>query len=221
MTTTPASAVRPAPPTRAKGIYYARALVALVMVAAWAVSSVTGLLLWLTPHGQGMRALASAAGLLRSDWTDIHVVASVTAVGLTLVHVTVMRRGALAYLRLVLTGRRRVAVPVRRPKRIVLVRAALVAGLLVAVPLVVVSGVVPWLAADGPRSGRALLLFALTKRDWADVHMVASMAALAAAASHIVVVRAGLVSDLRLLATGQRSAGRQATSRPAIRAGGA
>jgi len=208
MTLLSLATVRRATPPRAKGIYYARALVALVMIAAWVVSGLTGLLLWLTPHGQGTRAIELAAGLPRSEWIDIHVVASIAAVGLTLVHVTVMRRGALAYLRLVLTGRRGAAAPARRPKPIVRVRAVLAVGLLIAVPLVLMSGVIPGLAADGPRSGRAVLLFALTKREWADIHTVASVAAIAVAASHIVVVRMGLVSDLRLLLTGRRSAPR-------------
>jgi hypothetical protein len=213
MTVLPLAAIRRATPPRAKGIYYARALVALVMIAAWVVSGLTGLLLWLTPHGQGARAVELAAGLARSEWIDIHVVASIAGVALTLVHVTVMRRGALAYLRLVLTGRRGATAPARRPKPIVRVRALLVVGLLVSVPLVLLSGVIPWLAADGPRSGRAVLLFALTKRDWADVHTAAAMGALAVAASHVVVVRMGLLSDLRLLLTGRRSAVRPVAER--------
>jgi hypothetical protein len=214
MTVMSLATVRRATPPRARGIYYARALVALVMIAAWVVSGLTGLILWLMPHGQGSREIALVAGLGRSEWTDIHVVASIIGMSLALVHVTVMRRGVLAYLRLVLTGRRSVTVPVRRLKPIVRVRATLVVGLLITVTLVLVSGVIPWLAADGPRSGRAVLLFALTKRDWADVHLVASMVAISVAASHVIVVRTGLVSDLRLLVTGRRSAVPPIAGRP-------
>lgn len=73
------------------------------------------------------------------------------------------------------------------------------------VPVVLASGVVPWLAADGQRSAREILLFAVTKSGWTDIHTAVAIAATLLAVGHIVVVRAGLAADVRLLATGQRS----------------
>jgi hypothetical protein len=134
-------------------------------------------------------------------------VASFLAIALTLAHVTVMRRGAVAYARLILIGRRATLTrAIRRPKPIVYVRAAAVVTMLVLVPLGIASGIIPWLAADGRRAGQQLLLFALTKHEWADIHTFVTMAAILVAVTHVMVVRAGLAADIRLLATGQRSA---------------
>ncbi len=72
------------------------------------------------------------------------------------------------------------------------------------VPAVIASGVVPWHAADGQRSGQQLLLFAVTKHGWADIHTAVSVAAVMLALTHVVIVRSGLAADVRLLATGQR-----------------
>ncbi len=130
------------------------------------------------------------------------------AFGLTLINVTVMRRGVLSYARLVLIGRRNASTrAARRPRAIVYVRALAVVTMVVIVPLALVSGTVPWLAPD-VRAGQQLLLFALTKRDWVDVHTAVTMSAILVAMTHVVVVRAGLMADVRLLTTGKRSAPR-------------
>ena len=86
------------------------------------------------------------------------------------------------------------------------VRALAVVTMVVLVPLALVSGIVPWLAPDVRRAGQQVLLLALTKRDWVDVHTAVTMGAILVATTHVVVVRTGLVADVRLLATGQRSA---------------
>jgi hypothetical protein len=208
MTTFPLAARTAAAP-RAKTVYYLRALVALAMIGTWIFAATSGAVLWLSPRGQSAQAAPLLLALARSAWIDVHVVSSFLAVALTVTHVAVMRRGALAYLRLVLTGRRRLSGATRRPKRIVIVRAVLVVVLLVTVPIAIASGIIPWLAADGRRSGQQLLLFAVTKRGWSDIHTYTALGALVVAALHVTVVRMGLVTDLRLLATGQRSAPRR------------
>lgn len=55
--------------------------------------------------------------------------------------------------------------------------------------VVIVSGLVLWAAPNGPRSGRQELLFGLAKREWGDVHLWLSLAALAVTAVHVVVNR--------------------------------
>ncbi len=77
------------------------------------------------------------------------------------------------------------------------------------IPVVAVSGLIPWLAGDGQRSGQQLLLFAVTKRGWADIHTAISIAVALVAITHVAVVRSGLAADIRLLATGQRSSPRR------------
>jgi hypothetical protein len=188
-------------------VFYVRSVVALSMIATWIVSAASGIALWLALDGRGAYELPAALGLTQHAWTDVHVAASFLAIALTLTHVTVMRRGAVSYARLLLTGRRATATrAVRRPKPIVYLRAAAVVTMLVLVPLGIASGIIPWLAADGRRAGQQLLLFALTKHEWADIHTFVTMAAILVAATHVLVVRAGLAADVRLLATGQRSA---------------
>jgi hypothetical protein len=120
-----------------------------------------------------------------------------------------MRRGVLSYARLVTIGRRNTSTrPARRPRVVVYVRALAVVTMVVVVPVAIVSGVVPWLAPDVRRAGQQILLLALTKRDSVDVHTAVTIGAILVATTHLVVVRAGLMADVRLLATGRRSAPR-------------
>jgi hypothetical protein len=201
----PASPATTAP--RAKTVFYVRSVVALSMIATWVTSATSGIALWLALDGRGAYELPASLGLTKHAWNDIHVVASFLAIALTLAHVTVMRRGAVSYARLILTGRRAALTrSIRRPKPIVYLRAAAVVTMLVLVPLGTASGIIPWLASDGRRAGQQLLLFALTKHEWADIHTFVTVAAILVAATHVVVVRAGLVADVRLLVTGQRRA---------------
>lgn len=212
MTAIPLTAIRAAAAPRAKAIFYVRSIVAIAMIAAWVLSGLSGIMLWLAADGRAAIEAPAALGLTKHLWQDIHVVASFLAVGSTLVHVTVMRRGVLSYLRLLLTGRRSATAvrAVRRPKAVVYVRAVAVSLMVGLVPLVIVSGLVPWLAPDVRRAGQQLLLFALTRHEWGDVHTAISMGVILVAMVHVVVVRSGLVADVRLLATGQRSAPRPA-----------
>ena len=199
----------PAAP-RAKAIFYVRAVVALAMIAAWAVSAASGILVWLAADGRGATNLPLLFGATKHAWSDIHVAISTLAIVLTVTHLAVMRRGVLAYVRLLLTGQRNTAaLPARRPKPIVFVRAVVVVAMVSVIPVVVVTGVVPWLAGDGQRSGQQLLLLAVTKRGWADIHTAISAAVVILAVTHLVVVRSGLATDIRLLATGKRSAPRR------------
>jgi len=209
MTAIPQSVIPAFAAPRAKSIFYVRSIVAITMIATWAVSALSGIAMWLAPDGRRAFELPAALGLTKHAWDDIHVVASFLAIGLTLVHVTVMRRGVLSYARLVTIGRRNASTrPARRPRAVVYVRALAVVTMVVVVPLAIVSGVVPWLAPDVRRAGQQILLLALTKRDWVDVHTAVTMGAILVATTHLVVVRAGLMADVRLLATGRRSAPR-------------
>jgi Domain of unknown function (DUF4405) len=215
MTTIPLLAAR-APTVRGvRPILYVRALIALATIGSWLVSAVSGLVLWLSPHGPGTRYLPTALDLTRSNWIDVHVVASFLAVSLTLIHLTVMRSGVRAYLRLVFLGRGSSGGGRRRLKPVLVVRALLVTTMVLAIPIVAASGLIPWLAPDVRRAGQQLLLFAFTQREWTDIHTAVSMFAMAIAVTHVTLVRFGLYSDLRLLATGQRSAPRRSSNPPA------
>ncbi len=200
LVTTPAT-----PSRRAKPIFYVRSVVALAMIATWAIAASSGITLWLAADGRGAGELPMLLGATKHAWADIHTAISFLAIALTLAHLTVMRRGILAYARLLLTGQRNpVARSARRPRTIVYVRAIVVVAMVSLVPIVLASGIVPWLAGDGQRSGHQLLLFAVTKRGWTDIHTAAAIGAILLAVTHLVVVRVGLVADVRLLVTGRR-----------------
>ena len=78
-------------------------------------------------------------------------------------------------------------------------RAVIGITLITAWSLVIVSGVVLWAAPQGPRSGQQELLFGLAKREWGDVHLWLSLAALTVTAVHVAVNRGMLRSAMRSL----------------------
>ena len=77
-------------------------------------------------------------------------------------------------------------------------RAVIGIALITAWSLVIVSGLVLWAAPHGPRSGRRELLLGLAKREWGDVHLWLSLAALAVTAAHVAV-------DWRMMRSAMRS----------------
>jgi hypothetical protein len=77
-------------------------------------------------------------------------------------------------------------------------RAVIGIALITSWSLVVVSGLVLWTAPPGPRAGRRVLLLGIMKREWADLHLWLSLAALAVTAAHVAV-------DWRMFCSAMRS----------------
>ena len=73
--------------------------------------------------------------------------------------------------------------------------------------LVIVSGVLLWLVPHGPRSGQTPLLFNLTKRDWGELHLWFSLAAIAVTSAHLVIDWRGLCGCLKYLTSVHRGNG--------------
>ena len=73
--------------------------------------------------------------------------------------------------------------------------------------LVIVSGVLLWLVPHGPRSGQTRLLFNLTKRDWGELHLWFSLAAIAVTSAHLVIDWRGLCGCLKYLTSVHRGNG--------------
>jgi len=68
---------------------YARGIVALLMMLVWSAVAFSGVLMWLAPEGQ-----RSGQALLLFDWSkhawgDVHLWLSLTALGLTAIHLIV------------------------------------------------------------------------------------------------------------------------------------
>jgi len=71
---------------------------------------------------------------------DAHVAISAIAFALRVTHLAIMRRGVVAYARLLVKGRRSAnRTPGRRPKAIVFVRAILVVAMVSVIPVVAAS----------------------------------------------------------------------------------
>ena len=73
--------------------------------------------------------------------------------------------------------------------------------------LVIVSGVLLWLVPHGPRSGQTPLLFNLTKRDWGELHLWFSLAAIAVTSAHLVIDWRGLCGCMKYLTSVHRGNG--------------
>lgn len=80
---------------------YARAVVAIALLVSWGLAAFTGFLLWFAPKGAGAGKLLLFLGLTRHEWGEVHFVMSVTALGITVIHLVVdwrALRGVLHYL---------------------------------------------------------------------------------------------------------------------------
>ena len=80
---------------------YARAVVALMLISAWSLLSLTGLLLWLAPTGRQSGRIELLFGLTKHEWGDVHFWFAVATVVVTLVHVIIdwkALRGVIRYL---------------------------------------------------------------------------------------------------------------------------
>ncbi|MGE3913677.1 MAG: DUF4405 domain-containing protein [Chloroflexota bacterium] len=66
-----------------------RAVVAILLLAAWIIAAATGFLLWLAPTGPRSGQIPLLLMLTKSAWGDIHFWVSVLASAITVVHITI------------------------------------------------------------------------------------------------------------------------------------
>jgi len=87
-----------------------------------------------------------------------------------------------------------------RPIKMKVYARAVVAILLITVwVLAAFTGLLLWLAPEGPRSGRQLLLLNLTKSEWGDIHFWVSVAVLIVTLVHIIIDWRALRGVIRYL----------------------
>lgn len=68
---------------------YSRAVIAIIMLAAWLLVAFSGLILWLAPEGPHSGRTPLLFELTKSDWKDVHLwIAAVTLV-ITVIHVII------------------------------------------------------------------------------------------------------------------------------------
>jgi len=80
---------------------YARAVVAITLLSAWSLLSLTSLLLWLAPTGRQSGQIELLFGLTKHEWGDMHFWFAVATIVVTLVHVIIdwkALRGVIRYL---------------------------------------------------------------------------------------------------------------------------
>ncbi|MFC1961988.1 DUF4405 domain-containing protein [Chloroflexota bacterium] len=80
---------------------YARAIVAILMIAVWSLAAFTGLLLWLAPEGQRSGQRLLLLNLTKSEWGDIHFWVCVAVVVITITHIIIdwkALKGVIRYL---------------------------------------------------------------------------------------------------------------------------
>lgn len=94
--------------------------------------------------------------------------------------------------------------PVNRKMRL---RAWVAVALLVLWSLAAFSGFLLWLAPEGPRSGYAVLLLDLTKREWGVFHFYLSVAASLVTVLHLVIDWRALRACVRYLTSTSRGPG--------------
>lgn len=69
------------------------------------------------------------------------------------------------------------------------------------------TGFLLWLAPSGPRAGKAILLFGLSKGEWGDIHFWFSAIALTATLIHLIVDWRAFCGCIRYLTSSYRTAG--------------
>jgi hypothetical protein len=80
---------------------YSRAVVAIILITAWSILSLTGLLLWLAPSGQRSGQMELLFNLTKSEWGDVHFWIAVATLVITIIHIIIdwrALRGVIRYL---------------------------------------------------------------------------------------------------------------------------
>lgn len=81
-----------------------RGLISLGLLVFWAISALTGLILYLAPEGQRSGRAILLFGLVKHNWSEIHTWFSFLALGITLLHIIVDWRILVAVIKLLIKG---------------------------------------------------------------------------------------------------------------------
>jgi hypothetical protein len=96
----------------------------------------------------------------------------------------------------------------RRPIKLKVYARAVVAVLLIVTwILVALTGLLLWLAPEGPRSGQIALLLGLTKGEWGDIHFWIAVATFIVTVLHIIIDWKALRGVIRYLTSAHRRSG--------------
>ncbi len=68
---------------------YTRAIVAIMLVSAWSLLSISGLILWLAPTGRRSGQLELFLGLTKQEWGELHFWIALATIVITVVHIII------------------------------------------------------------------------------------------------------------------------------------
>jgi hypothetical protein len=86
-------------PIKAK--VYTRAVVAIMLIAGWCLTAISGFILWGAPAGPRTGWQVIFLGLTKHDWGEIHLWFGVAMIAVTLIHIALdwkALRGVIRYL---------------------------------------------------------------------------------------------------------------------------
>ena len=86
---------------------YFRAVVALALIVCWSLTAVSGFLVYFAPRGQGLHKLPWLLGLSKHQWGQLHLIISVVALCITVIHVVIDWRVLSGLLRYMVSVHRR------------------------------------------------------------------------------------------------------------------
>jgi hypothetical protein len=69
-----------------------RAVIGIALITAWTLAVVSGVVLWIAPHGPRSGRRELLLGLVKQEWGDVHAWVSVAALVVTVAHIAVDRR---------------------------------------------------------------------------------------------------------------------------------
>jgi len=81
-----------------------RGLVSIGLLISWAISALSGIILYLAPSGQRVGKTLLLFGLTRHEWSGFHTWSSFLALGITILHVLVNWKILIAVIKCLVKG---------------------------------------------------------------------------------------------------------------------
>ncbi len=82
-----------------------RGIVSIGLLTFWAISALSGFILWLAPEGQRSGRIPLFLGLTKHQWSDLHTWFSFLALGVTLVHIIIDWKILVAVIKFLIKGK--------------------------------------------------------------------------------------------------------------------
>ncbi len=81
-----------------------RGLISICLLLSWAISALSGLVLYLAPEGQRSGKIILLFGLTKHEWSEFHTWSSFLALGITFLHIIIDWRILVAVVKYLVKG---------------------------------------------------------------------------------------------------------------------